>query len=358
MKNYSFPEEGVGRVDTSVTGVNFMSNDFSMAYRGSWEAMETAMQGYDNCLAAMRHDGYSYDPCAFAYRGCSPTTNEFISDAETNFVQPTSTTYHSSDAAVAPSSPIVASEQHQQQAMTQQQSTNSSACVSSKSGPVHQGPVLARDWHPASVTASEQQQLQRHVNTHLSSGGQYQVAGYAGTKEGSAPYSLNCGVSSPPAHSTNHCGPTPVYQWMLEHRSKPVTGTEVCTLSPTEQGGGEDQGFKRPRTVYTREQLLLLEAEFHYNKYLCQTRRAEMAAALNLSEQQIKVWFQNRRMKLKKQSRRGFPASPPGDSTDDDSQSCGASESSQGTPGSPKSTPESLWSTPEPLINSLLQIDK
>uniref|UniRef100_A0A5K3EG15 Homeobox domain-containing protein n=1 Tax=Mesocestoides corti TaxID=53468 RepID=A0A5K3EG15_MESCO len=60
---------------------------------------------------------------------------------------------------------------------------------------------------------------------------------------------------------------------------------------------------KRARTAYTQVQLLQLEREFWYNKYLCRPRRIELANSLNLTEKQIKVWFQNRRMKLKRVER-------------------------------------------------------
>ncbi|XP_054916730.1 ventrally expressed dharma/bozozok antagonist [Poeciliopsis prolifica] len=57
---------------------------------------------------------------------------------------------------------------------------------------------------------------------------------------------------------------------------------------------------RRPRTAFTAEQISSLEGAFKRNAYLGTQDKAELCKKLNLSDKQIRNWFQNRRMKLKR----------------------------------------------------------
>lgn len=64
-------------------------------------------------------------------------------------------------------------------------------------------------------------------------------------------------------------------------------------------GGGKP---RRARTAFTYEQLVALENKFKHTRYLSVCERLNLALALNLTETQVKIWFQNRRTKWKKQN--------------------------------------------------------
>ncbi|GAB6032250.1 hypothetical protein CHUAL_010890 [Chamberlinius hualienensis] len=59
---------------------------------------------------------------------------------------------------------------------------------------------------------------------------------------------------------------------------------------------------RRRRTAFTHAQLAYLERKFRVQKYLSVADRGDVAEALNLSETQVKTWYQNRRTKWKRQN--------------------------------------------------------
>ncbi|XP_060698485.1 NK3 homeobox 3 [Hemiscyllium ocellatum] len=78
------------------------------------------------------------------------------------------------------------------------------------------------------------------------------------------------------------------------------------------QGGTDDEdkpdkadqpsrsGKKRSRAAFSHAQVFELERRFNHQRYLSGPERADLAAALKLTETQVKIWFQNRRYKTKK----------------------------------------------------------
>ncbi|KAK9398496.1 homeobox protein not2-like [Crotalus adamanteus] len=95
--------------------------------------------------------------------------------------------------------------------------------------------------------------------------------------------------------------PAPPQKLLLDGGCDPLSlrapGHSRLLLRP-----GEPCKMKRVRTVFTPEQLERLEEEFLKQQYMVGSERLDLAATLQLTETQVKVWFQNRRIKWRKQS--------------------------------------------------------
>ncbi|KAL6104731.1 en2 [Pungitius sinensis] len=89
----------------------------------------------------------------------------------------------------------------------------------------------------------------------------------------------------------------PAWVYCTRYSDRPSAGPRSRKPKKAPTPSKED---KRPRTAFTAEQLHRLKTEFQNNRYLTEQRRQSLALDLGLNESQIKIWFQNKRAKIKK----------------------------------------------------------
>ncbi|MXQ93576.1 hypothetical protein E5288_WYG001879 [Bos mutus] len=97
---------------------------------------------------------------------------------------------------------------------------------------------------------------------------------------------------------------------VLSGASFPGGGTRVPERCAGDSGGGARgagaehptaRPRRKPRVLFSQAQVLALERRFKQQRYLSAPEREHLASALQLTSTQVKIWFQNRRYKCKRQ---------------------------------------------------------
>ncbi|XP_026276553.1 homeobox protein abdominal-A homolog isoform X2 [Frankliniella occidentalis] len=170
--------------------------------------------------------------------------------------------------------------------------------------PPHHPVFQPGDWSPSSTPDymhHHHQSLHEHADALLPSP-PMTVSG----SDMSSPSGGTGGTVTPPQSSGPGPG-TPLGTPLGTPRPVPARSPFEWMKKPSytsQPNPGKTRTKDKYRVVYSDHQRLELEKEFHYSRYITIRRKAELAASLGLSERQVKIWFQNRRAKERKQTKK------------------------------------------------------
>ncbi|XP_035729723.1 segmentation polarity homeobox protein engrailed-like [Vespa mandarinia] len=110
-------------------------------------------------------------------------------------------------------------------------------------------------------------------------------------------------INNLPQNGTNGQSLWPAWVYCTRYSDRPSSGPRTRRVKRSQNSGKSGTPEeKRPRTAFSAEQLARLKREFAENRYLTEIRRQQLSRDLGLNEAQIKIWFQNKRAKIKKAS--------------------------------------------------------
>lgn len=163
-------------------------------------------------------------------------------------------------------------------------------------GDVFSPPLTKKDWDVAHYSS---------FNTYSTNGSRPSYANDYATSRSS--YYTGCGyVGQTPSYEASFngsdCSSRKVLNTFSTEKKSPRREEEE---SPDENGDRPTRRARRNRTSFTKQQLESLETMFGEQKYPDFYQREEIANQLALKEEVVRVWFKNRRAKLKKDAKVG-----------------------------------------------------